>query len=419
MAVSYDAGSSVGFEASSSASWTHTPVGTPTAVFVFVSWTGYPTNPSTVSGVTYGGQAMTAVPSSQANNDTFQGTTYRGSVQGFYLNNPPSGPQTVAVTFSSASYGRAGATTVTGPVATTPYGTPATASGSNSLPSATVGSSTAGNLVLGAFVSDYTTGGITAGRTLSWSGVSGGAAYGGGAEYAAAGGSQTMNWAVTIPTGKWAATAFEVLGNPAPTNSVAPAVSGTAQVGQTLTTTNGTWTGSPTSYAYQWKRADNVGFTTNVTNIGSNQNTFALTASESGKYVRCVVTATNAGGSTAANSNIVGDVLPAAPTNAVAPSCSPSSGTTADNFVFSSGTWTGSPTSWFWEYRTAGSGPWTAFDTVQNPTVAGSVFGVGSWDTRLTATNAGGPSNPPANGTTITVTQPGNTFASLTLTGAT
>jgi hypothetical protein len=31
-----------------------------------------------------------------------------------------------------------------------------------------------------------------------------------------------------------------------------PVVSGTPQVGQTLSTTNGSWTGNPTSYAYQW-----------------------------------------------------------------------------------------------------------------------------------------------------------------------
>ena len=39
-----------------------------------------------------------------------------------------------------------------------------------------------------------------------------------------------------------------------PTNSARPVVSGTAAVGHTLSTTNGTWSGSPTSYAYQWLR---------------------------------------------------------------------------------------------------------------------------------------------------------------------
>jgi hypothetical protein len=41
-----------------------------------------------------------------------------------------------------------------------------------------------------------------------------------------------------------------------PVNSALPVISGTAQEGQTLTTTNATWTQAPTSYAYQWYYSD-------------------------------------------------------------------------------------------------------------------------------------------------------------------
>lgn len=85
--------------------------------------------------------------------------------------------------------------------------------------------------------------------------------------------------------------------NTSPVNTVAPAVTGTGTVGQTLTTTNGTWTGSPTiTFARQWRR--------NTTDIGgATGTTYVLQAGDSGQTVTCRVTATNPSGSTAATSN--------------------------------------------------------------------------------------------------------------------
>jgi hypothetical protein len=77
-----------------------------------------------------------------------------------------------------------------------------------------------------------------------------------------------------------------------PINSVAPAITGTATVGQVLTCSTGTWSGSPT-YSYQWKRD-------NTTNIGTNSSTYTLVAGDSTHNVGCVVTATNTGGSATA-----------------------------------------------------------------------------------------------------------------------
>jgi hypothetical protein len=80
-----------------------------------------------------------------------------------------------------------------------------------------------------------------------------------------------------------------------PVNTVAPVISGTAVVGQVLSTTNGTWDNIPLSFSYQWKRG--------VTNVGTNANTYTLVSADAGQSITCVVTATNAGGSANATSN--------------------------------------------------------------------------------------------------------------------
>jgi hypothetical protein len=85
-------------------------------------------------------------------------------------------------------------------------------------------------------------------------------------------------------------------GNP-PVNTVAPAITGTAQEGQIVTCSTGTWTGTPT-YTYQWKR--------NGSNIGSATNsTYTLVTADVGQSIKCTVTATNTLGSSNADSNTV------------------------------------------------------------------------------------------------------------------
>jgi hypothetical protein len=77
-----------------------------------------------------------------------------------------------------------------------------------------------------------------------------------------------------------------------PVNSVAPALSGTPEVGETITTTNGTWTNSPT-FTYQW-------FLNGVAITGATSGTYVTDAEGS---LTCQVTATNAVGSNVAISN--------------------------------------------------------------------------------------------------------------------
>ena len=74
-----------------------------------------------------------------------------------------------------------------------------------------------------------------------------------------------------------------------PTNTVAPTISGTATVGRFLTATTGTWDGSPSSYAYTWKRNGTViPFQTG--------NTCQVPANAAGLTITVEVTATNGSG---------------------------------------------------------------------------------------------------------------------------
>ncbi|MSZ77291.1 MAG: hypothetical protein F2667_09320, partial [Actinobacteria bacterium] len=73
-------------------------------------------------------------------------------------------------------------------------------------------------------------------------------------------------------------------------NKTSPVVTGSAKVGQVLTTTNGEWTNSPTSFSYQWF-ADQVAIT------GATSQSYTLTAAQLGKKITVEVTA-NAPGKT-------------------------------------------------------------------------------------------------------------------------
>ncbi len=81
----------------------------------------------------------------------------------------------------------------------------------------------------------------------------------------------------------------------APANTVAPVVSGSASQGSILSSTTGTWTGSPT-FTYQWKRGgSNISAATSPT--------YATVLADVGTSVTCAVTGTNGGGSATATSN--------------------------------------------------------------------------------------------------------------------
>lgn len=94
----------------------------------------------------------------------------------------------------------------------------------------------------------------------------------------------------------------------APVNTSVPAVTGDPQVGETLSATNGVWTGNPApSYTLQWERSANgEGGWEEI--AGATSATYELVEGDEQMFVRCVVTAENSEGSDSAESNVVGPV---------------------------------------------------------------------------------------------------------------
>jgi hypothetical protein len=128
---------------------------------------------------------------------------------------------------------------------------------------------------------------------------------------------------------------------PVPANTKLPTISGTARDGSLLTARRGSWTHSPTSFAYEWLRCDVDG--NNCATIASaNSQRYTVTVGDVGHRLRVRVTATNRGGSTAATSDVTAVVQAAgnAPANTSAPSIS---GTPQDGqrLTVNHGRWSG------------------------------------------------------------------------------
>jgi parallel beta-helix repeat protein len=146
----------------------------------------------------------------------------------------------------------------------------------------------------------------------------------------------------------WVPSALAV-GDP-PVNTERPAISGNARHGQTLTGTQGVWTGAqPMTFAYQWRRCD-VNGNSCADIAGATSLTYGLGSADTGGRIHIRVTATNADGSTAQRSwNSAVVVSP--PINAAVPSLS-GIARVGETLSATSGTWVGTaPIAYAYQWR--------------------------------------------------------------------
>ncbi|MGH6844490.1 MAG: right-handed parallel beta-helix repeat-containing protein, partial [Methylocella sp.] len=181
-----------------------------------------------------------------------------------------------------------------------------------------------------------------------------------------------------------------------PVNMAVPTITGTAQVGQTLTASHGTWTNAPTSYTYQWKSS------ASGTIAGATAASYVPVTSDIGNTLTVSVVAANASGSSAPAASAATKAVAAAgsvPANSVLPTISgvPQVGQT---LTASTGTWTNAPASFTYQWNRAGTAIGGAIASTYVPVAAdvGATLTVS-----VVATNSAGSSSPATSAATSAI----------------
>jgi hypothetical protein len=214
-----------------------------------------------------------------------------------------------------------------------------------------------------------------------------------------------------------------------PANISPPTISGTAVTGETLTASQGSWTGTPTIvYAFEWRRCDAAGANCAPSALATTQ-TYVVAPGDEGFTLRVSVTATNAEGSASAESAQTAVVTPVtAPVNTAEPvaSGSPVEGAT---LTTTTGAWTGTGITYAYQWvRCEADGGLP--DGSNCPTIAGATSSgytltsdeIGKrLRVQVTASNSAGSttatSNPTATVTQSTTTGPPRNTVEPSITG--
>ena len=127
-----------------------------------------------------------------------------------------------------------------------------------------------------------------------------------------------------------------------PANTGAPTIAGTARQGQILADSNGTWSGAPTSYTYQWEDCNTAGNACSPI-AGATAQEYELTPADVGNTIRVSEAGVNAGGSGTPASSSPTAVVAAAlmlPANTKAPVVT-GTASVGKRLSVTTGTWTG------------------------------------------------------------------------------
>jgi hypothetical protein len=180
-----------------------------------------------------------------------------------------------------------------------------------------------------------------------------------------------------------------------PINTAAPAISGTAKVGNELSATPGSWDYSSGVFGFQWLRCGGAGCTPIPGATGS---TYKATDADEGNQLRVNVTATAAGGSETDTASAITDgTKPGPPQNTALPPVS-GEARARETLTGGPGSWTGSPTSFQYQWLRCSAANGTNCVPVSGATAATYKLVGGDVGStlrlRVTAANALGPSLP-------------------------
>jgi hypothetical protein len=134
-----------------------------------------------------------------------------------------------------------------------------------------------------------------------------------------------------------------------PVNTTAPVLSGVAQQGQTLSTTDGSWTGTPApTFTYAWELCDAIG--ANCAAIaGATASTYSPVATDVGHTVRAAVTATTTAGSATSTSAQSTPIVIAAPLNSSPPALT-GAAQAGQTLSASNGAWSNTPSAYIYQW---------------------------------------------------------------------